>query len=258
MTTDDSRLNKYEILRHLARSGTAGERPEPTLETALQLTAGLLGLAAAAVFLWNEAFEVHSRQVFASQDDYREKLLSFENDLLASLRKDRRLTKAHLTFAESPPIHLFSVPLLKGPNVFGAVVGLQEGEGTVVSEDDFLETLAAAVTLYALVGDLLPGRQVSPESLEKERMSAVVETAVTVNHEINNPLTAILGNIQLLLMKSEELDEATRRKLKIVEESALKIRDVTQRLLRIKDARSTQYVKGTNMIQLPEDNEGEG
>ena len=100
-----------------------------------------------------------------------------------------------------------------------------------------------------------PGPQsgIATEILDKERLAAIVETAVTVNHEINNPLTAILGNVQLLLMHAENLDENTRQKLQVVEKSAFKIRDVTQRLLRITSVRSVEYVDGTNMLQLPDE-----
>ena len=91
--------------------------------------------------------------------------------------------------------------------------------------------------------------------INKERTAAVVETAVTVNHEINNPLTAILGNIQLLLLKHDNLDSGLRDKLKVVEESALKIRDVTQKLLRLTTPRSVHYSEGANMLDLSDDNE---
>ena len=95
----------------------------------------------------------------------------------------------------------------------------------------------------------------SKEQVAKERLGAVQETAVTVNHEINNPLTAILGNVQLLLMKRRELDDELANKLKIIETSALKIRDVTQRLLKIRAVRSVEYADGTAMLDLSDEDE---
>jgi signal transduction histidine kinase len=92
---------------------------------------------------------------------------------------------------------------------------------------------------------------VAPKDLiEKERMAAINETAVTVNHEINNPLTAILGNVQLLLMHHKGLDDELRNKLNVIEASASKIRDVTQKLLRLTSSRTTEYSAGTSMIDL--------
>lgn len=78
---------------------------------------------------------------------------------------------------------------------------------------------------------------------------------MTVNHEINNPLTAILGNVQLLLMSRKDLDEDPVTKLKTIEISAMKIKDVTQRLLRLTSARSVDYTEGTSMLDLSDESE---
>ena len=92
-------------------------------------------------------------------------------------------------------------------------------------------------------------------AVDKERMGAVIETAVTVNHEINNPLTAILGNVQLLLLNRKDLDTEMQHKLKTIEESAMRIKDITQRLLRLTSVRTTEYAEGTTMIDLSDDEE---
>jgi len=47
---------------------------------------------------------------------------------------------------------------------------------------------------------------------------AVRETVITVNHEINNPLTTILGAAQVLLLsQKEELSDRTRDRLKMID-----------------------------------------
>src|SRR6185295_9523888 len=43
--------------------------------------------------------------------------------------------------------------------------------------------------------------------IETVRLRGVTETVGALNHEINNPLAAIAGNIQLLLRKSEGIPE---------------------------------------------------
>ena len=88
------------------------------------------------------------------------------------------------------------------------------------------------------------------EEINKERTEAIVQTAITINHEINNPLTAILGNIQLMLMDKENLNDQLAGKLEVVEESALKIKDVVQKLLKLTNPKSVEYANGTNMIDL--------
>src|SRR5260370_22093065 len=49
-----------------------------------------------------------------------------------------------------------------------------------------------------------------------------------VRHEINNPLAALLGQVQLLLRG--ELDENTRKRLQTVEDLALRIKEIVAAL----------------------------
>ena len=160
---------------------------------------------------------------------------------------------AYMSFGGEVPYHSFTLPLQHGSKIFGAVIGLQEGDKTIVSEDDFLETLSALLALNYAAEGIGKGHVPAKETLDKERLSAIVETAVAVNHEVNNPLTAILGNVQLLLLKRNDLDQDLRSKLKTIETSALKIKDVTQRLMRISSPRSVEYSEGTKMLDLSSD-----
>jgi hypothetical protein len=86
--------------------------------------------------------------------------------------------------------------------------------------------------------------------VNSERAAAVTETAVTVNHEINNPLTAILGNTQLLLMNKDKLSKETVAKLETIEKSAIKIREVTDKLMTIIEPVRKHYASGLQMIDV--------
>jgi PAS domain S-box-containing protein len=83
------------------------------------------------------------------------------------------------------------------------------------------------------------------------RLEAVKETAITVNHEINNPLTTILAIAQVLLMSGENLDEKTRTRLETVEREVKPIAEVTQRLQKMDELKSDDYIAdGPKMIDL--------
>jgi signal transduction histidine kinase len=86
--------------------------------------------------------------------------------------------------------------------------------------------------------------------VKSERAAAITETTVTINHEINNPLTAILGNTQLLLMSKEKLPEEIIAKLQTIERSAIKIRETTAKLMAIIEPVTTPYVSGLEMIDI--------
>ncbi len=252
---EKNNADRFEILRQLALAASKGEDLAQASQQALNHAAGYIGLAAAALFLWDEDFKVTVTVNYAKSEQGRQRLISLEQELFRNLRKDRDLVSAYMSFGGETPYHSFTLPLKYGANIFGAVIGLQEGEKTIISEDDFLEALSALLALNYAAGGI--GKEPSPvkEALDEERLNAIIETAVAVNHEVNNPLTAILGNVQLLLLKRDDLDKDLAAKLKTIEVSALKIKEVTQRLMRITSPRSVEYTEGTKMLDLSSDEE---
>ncbi len=85
---------------------------------------------------------------------------------------------------------------------------------------------------------------------ESDRVTAVVETAVAVNHAINNPLVPILGNAQFLLQDERMTEEDIRRRLRVIVKNALRIRDITQKLANIQHPVTKEYLKGTRMLDI--------
>ena len=60
------------------------------------------------------------------------------------------------------------------------------------------------------------------------RLTEVADLVAHVRHEINNPLTGVLGQAQLLLR--EELSPAARKRVETREQLAARIRDVVAQL----------------------------
>lgn len=63
------------------------------------------------------------------------------------------------------------------------------------------------------------------------KLTEFAELAARVRHEINNPLTGLLGQAQLLLR--EELSDSARRRVKTIEQLANRIRDTVASLREI-------------------------
>ena len=252
---EDRKADKYEVLRHLALAGANGEELHQTVQQSLQQASEVVGMQGAAVYIWDSEMTVNVAVTYAESDVSREKLDSLEKELFADLRRERQLVSAYMSFGGERPLHTFMLPLRHGRKIFGAVIGIQEGTKKLVGEDIFLEALSAAIALNVVAGQVEQGKVSGQEVIDQERLKAIIEVAVTVNHEVNNPLTAILGNVQLLLLKDENLDETLRNKLKTIEISALKIKDVTQKLLRLSSARTIKYAQDTDMIDLSGDEE---
>jgi signal transduction histidine kinase len=63
------------------------------------------------------------------------------------------------------------------------------------------------------------------------RMDEVADLITRVRHEINNPLTGVLGQAQLLLR--EELNERARKRAETIEALAIRIRDIVAQLRQV-------------------------
>jgi len=67
--------------------------------------------------------------------------------------------------------------------------------------------------------------QIAQYRLRLEETAALV---ARIRHEINNPLTGVLGQAQLLLR--EDLSERSRKRVQTIEDLALRLRDVVAQL----------------------------
>ena len=246
----DHSTDRFDIVRQLAMAASRGDQFEHLAETALAQTSELVRLNSAALIFWDDSFTPTLTVTYGTGEADQARLMELEKSLFDELRRDRRLTAAFLSFGGEIPRHSFTLPLVYNGKSFGAVIGLQEGERTIVSEEDFLQTLSALVALHHAAGTGTGDSGALQSRLDKERLSGILDTAVTVNHEINNPLQAILASVQLLLLDGEDIDDKMKVKLKTIEEAAMKIGDVTQKLTRINNPHPVKYLDGTNMVDL--------
>ena len=63
------------------------------------------------------------------------------------------------------------------------------------------------------------------------QLEAVAELVARVRHEINNPLTGVLGQAQLLLR--EDLNDKARKRVETIESLAIRLRDIVGQLRQV-------------------------
>jgi DNA-binding response OmpR family regulator len=83
-----------------------------------------------------------------------------------------------------------------------------------------------------------------------ERLAAIGEMTVTLHHEINNPLMAALAEVELLLSLPGAAPDEQRKGLEEVRIALQRIRDIVQRIGKLREARSKDYLRGLQMLDL--------
>ncbi|MFQ5705368.1 MAG: histidine kinase dimerization/phospho-acceptor domain-containing protein [Gemmatimonadales bacterium] len=87
-------------------------------------------------------------------------------------------------------------------------------------------------------------------TIDQERMAAVGQLALTVQHEINNALTSLMTESQMLSVQQENLTADQREALGTIQQSAQRISSSIERITRIDHASITTPVAGIQMLDL--------
>jgi PAS domain S-box-containing protein len=120
-----------------------------------------------------------------------------------------------------------------------------------LSSSPLAPTHPSEATVLLILRDLTERRRLEAQAREAETLRAVMLAAVAVNHEINNPLTAIVGNLFLLRREiGEEGDPRLLQRLELMERSARQIEEVVRRLEQVTEVRAVRYLGETDMLDL--------
>lgn len=87
-------------------------------------------------------------------------------------------------------------------------------------------------------------------AIDGERVQVVQQVAVTIQHEVNNALAAIVAGGQLLQQAGVLADSADREAVAAILAQAARIRISIQRLATLAHAPTTEYAGGVRMIDL--------
>jgi signal transduction histidine kinase len=88
------------------------------------------------------------------------------------------------------------------------------------------------------------------EALENERLVAIGQMAVTIRHEMNNALTAIIAESHLLSELDDTLNEDQRDSARAIYDAAQRIAADVKKLANLTSAPVTEYDMGIQMLDL--------
>ncbi|MFQ5551122.1 MAG: hypothetical protein ACE5FJ_07795 [Gemmatimonadales bacterium] len=142
--------------------------------------------------------------------------------------------------------------------VFGTVLFLvvQFTVGQLGVADDWritVPTYIAYSTLAISVGWLSEQlHEHYKRSMSRERLTAIGELVVMLNHELNNALTPLINETDMLLADPSVSVDERHASLMAIKESAKRIAVVLVRLARLEDTPVKTYLGGTTMLDLDE------
>ncbi len=121
-----------------------------------------------------------------------------------------------------------------------------------------LREKTGAVAGVLIVGqDLSAQKKLEQELVEKERLTALTESFATINHKLNNPLTPLLGNLQLLRQDGQDLGEGSQKRIKIIETNAKKISEIVKSFGELTNPVTKHYYGEMNTIEFINETEPE-
>jgi len=118
--------------------------------------------------------------------------------------------------------------------------------------DDYITKPVIQDELVARIYNLLKKEHDYEQATEDEKLKTLVQVAVRVNHDINNPLCTILANAELLRASAEthENNKEDIRRLDLILKEVDRIKHVVLALSEATQVISTDYVDGVKMLDL--------
>jgi signal transduction histidine kinase len=158
--------------------------------------------------------------------------------LIPDAQADFRLDPVAMEFLGIKSI--MTVPLWSSNTMTGLLTAVNRKGGGVFDKHDlrlftvFSNLAGAALQNASLYSDLMANvtelRSAQEQLVHSTKMAAIGELAANVAHEVNNPLTSVLGYTTHLL-KTLDLPESPKRMLTMMEQEMLRVRKIIRNLL---------------------------
>jgi PAS domain S-box-containing protein len=140
-------------------------------------------------------------------------------------------------------------------------IEMEEPEGNkrkfVVTKAPLYELTRDFDGVVAAIFDITERQRVEEMARELERDLVVVQTAGAAAHRINQPLTVIIGMVDLLLQDYKIVDGGMREGLASIRKAGLAIEAIVKAMQTVKEYRTEKYVGNMDIVSFDAGQESE-
>jgi len=176
-------------------------------------------------------------------------------------KKDVVLVKKNVLFENTEKGYFALIPVFSKSKPFGLIILEYTSKNIMETfENDkeiliaFGEQISLAIENASLYWDILSTRE---ELIRKEKEALLGQMIVSLNHEINNPLTIISMEAQLLQKKiNKEKTSNINNRLSRIENNIERIKNILEKISSLKADKKNviEYIKGKEMINFYDEN----
>ncbi len=109
--------------------------------------------------------------------------------------------------------------------------------------------LSGGTIIYAVVRDISEKKKLEAQKLYSEQLETINKMVVTLNHEMNQPLSIIISQADMALQDTV-VKSQLHEDLTMIKEEAWKISEMIKKIRQIKEIKLTEYSEGIDMIDL--------
>ena len=154
---------------------------------------------------------------------------NFDQNMLVGQRLDGIVSSSHKhTFADG------FQSALHGMQVDNLELMIVRGNGSQgkfsINLSPMRDEVGEVTSVVVLMTDITDASMIQAKLMHTEKMAAVGQLVSGVAHEVNNPLTAIMG-FSDLLMENPEVPGSARKDLQVILEEAQRTKEIVQNLL---------------------------
>ncbi len=151
--------------------------------------------------------------------------------------------------------HTLLFPLTIKGHFFGLIAASSPAESRSLSKNEislltaFSEQAAVALENAQLYRDVIKARE---KLVKQEKKTLLGQIAVSLNHEINNPLSIISMEAQLLQQRAANKEGKMEARLHNIENNIERIKTILETIssLNIEEHIATDYINGKQMLNL--------